>query len=82
MDNRCVGLQFTACPIHHPTTLTMSQQWFWFFGGGACFQVEDDSLFDENGEVRETGHIDEATGEMVRPWCPATRLLDHMENVS
>jgi hypothetical protein len=45
-------------------------------------QVEDDSLFDENGEVRETGTLDEETGEVRRPWCPATRILDHLENVS
>ncbi len=44
-------------------------------------QAEDDSLFDENGQVRETGTLDEATGEMRRPWCPATRILDHLENV-
>lgn len=45
-------------------------------------QVEDDSLvYDENGEVLETGYLDEETGEMKRPWCPATRILDHIENV-
>jgi protein TilB len=26
--------------------------------------------------VRETGALDPATGEVRRPWCPATRLLD------
>lgn len=44
--------------------------------------MEDDSLvYDENGELRETGRLDEETGEMKRPWCPATRILDHIENV-
>lgn len=44
-------------------------------------QVEDDSLlYDENGEIKETGYLDEETGEMKRPWCPATRILDHIEN--
>ncbi|KAL6760650.1 hypothetical protein V8C86DRAFT_2549518 [Haematococcus lacustris] len=42
-------------------------------------QVEDDSLYDEEGKVKETGSLDEVSGEMRRPWCPATRLLDHME---
>eukprot|EP00967_Tisochrysis_lutea_P124846 scaffold209163_cov18-Tisochrysis_lutea.AAC.1 len=46
-------------------------------------QVEDDSLlYDENGEIKETGYLDEETGEMKRPWCPATRILDHIENVA
>lgn len=39
-------------------------------------------MYDENGEVKETGFLDEETGEMKRPWCPATRILDHIENVS
>lgn len=43
--------------------------------------MEDDSIYDEEGNIKETGHIDEETGEVVRPWCPATRLLDHLENV-
>jgi hypothetical protein len=45
-------------------------------------EVEDDSLmFDENGEVKETGYMDEK-GEMRRPWCAATRILEHREMVS
>ena len=43
--------------------------------------AEDDSMFDENGDVRETGHMDEK-GEMRRPWCAATRILEHRESVS
>ena len=43
--------------------------------------VEDDSMFDEHGEVKETGHVDEK-GEMRRPWCAATRILEHRETVS
>ena len=39
-------------------------------------QVEDDSLGSE--DIAETGYEDE-TGEMRRPWCPATRLLEHRE---
>lgn len=39
-------------------------------------QVEDDSL--GSGDIAETGYQDE-TGEMRRPWCPATRLLEHRE---
>ncbi|PNW70942.1 hypothetical protein CHLRE_17g739850v5 [Chlamydomonas reinhardtii] len=48
----------------------------------AAGQVEDDSLYDEDGiaagEVPETGYVDEA-GELRRPWCPATRILEHRE---
>ncbi|GAX78534.1 hypothetical protein CEUSTIGMA_g5974.t1 [Chlamydomonas eustigma] len=40
--------------------------------------VEDDSILDESGEVKETGHLDE-NGEMRRPWCAATRILEHRE---
>lgn len=39
-------------------------------------QVEDDSLGSE--DIAETGYQDEA-GDMRRPWCPATRLLEHRE---
>ncbi|KAK9809811.1 hypothetical protein WJX73_009043 [Symbiochloris irregularis] len=39
--------------------------------------VEDDSLADMD-VIPETGHVDDR-GEMVRPWCPATRLLDQRE---
>ncbi|KAL4436761.1 hypothetical protein ABPG75_003900 [Micractinium tetrahymenae] len=39
-------------------------------------QVEDDSLLD--AEVEETGYVDER-GQLVRPWCPATRILEQRE---
>ncbi|KAL3161118.1 hypothetical protein ABBQ38_009495 [Trebouxia sp. C0009 RCD-2024] len=42
----------------------------------AAAEVEDDSLGSE--DIPETGYRDE-TGEMKRPWCPATRLLEHRE---
>ena len=41
--------------------------------------VEDDSIFDENGEIIETGTMDES-GEMKRPWSIATRLIEHRES--
>lgn len=39
--------------------------------------MEDDSLL-EGEEVAETGHVDE-DGVLKRPWCPATRILEHRE---
>lgn len=39
-------------------------------------QVEDDSL--SSDDIAETGYQDES-GEMRRPWCPATRILEHRE---
>ena len=45
----------------------------------AC--VEDDGDTDELQEVQETGYVDEK-GELRRPWCPATRILEHREMVS
>jgi protein TilB len=41
--------------------------------------VEDDSIFDENGDIIETGTMDE-NGEMKRPWSIATRLIEHRES--
>lgn len=41
--------------------------------------VEDDSIYDENGEIIETGTMDE-NGEMKRPWSIATRLIEHKES--
>mmetsp|Transcript_29508 Transcript_29508/g.65337 ORF Transcript_29508/g.65337 Transcript_29508/m.65337 type:complete len:438 (+) Transcript_29508:154-1467(+) len=41
-------------------------------------EVEDDSMYEPGAEVAETGYIDEK-GELVRPWCPATRILEHRE---
>ena len=46
----------------------------------AAAAVEDDSLLDENAEIEETGYMDE-NGEMKRPWCPKTRILDYRETV-
>lgn len=43
-------------------------------------EVEDDSLLDETKEIPETGYLDEK-GEMRRPWCPETRVLEHRESV-
>jgi len=40
-------------------------------------QVEDDSLTSD--DIAETGYRDES-GEMRRPWCPATRILEHRES--
>lgn len=45
----------------------------------AAAGVEDDSSTPD-GEVAETGFVDEA-GELRRPWCPATRILEHREMV-
>ncbi|DBB08226.1 TPA: hypothetical protein ACH3X3_008405 [Trebouxia sp. C0006] len=40
-------------------------------------QVEDDSVTSD--DIAETGYRDES-GEMRRPWCPATRILEHRES--
>eukprot|EP00884_Botryococcus_braunii_P011116 jgi/Botrbrau1/20004/Bobra.200_1s0011.1 len=40
--------------------------------------VEDDSFADCDA-IPETGYVDEH-GEVRRPWCPATRWLEHKEN--
>ena len=48
----------------------------------AAAGVEDDGadpLLAE--EVEETGYMDEQ-GQMRRPWCPQTRILEHREAVS
>ena len=42
-------------------------------------QVEDDSFVDSSDDIAETGYRDES-GEMRRPWCPATRMLEHRES--
>jgi protein TilB len=48
----------------------------------AAAACEDDGGADAaaDGEVAETGYVDE-NGEMRRPWCPATRILEHREAV-
>lgn len=38
----------------------------------------DEDWMDEDAEILETGYRDE-TGELKRPWCPATRILEHRE---
>lgn len=46
----------------------------------AAAGVEDDGeVLDE--EVAETGYVDEQ-GQLRRPWCPQTRILEHREMVS
>ena len=47
----------------------------------AAAACEDDSTALPGGEVQETGYVDEK-GELRRPWCPATRILEHREAVS
>lgn len=47
----------------------------------AAAAVEDDSMYDPDQEVAETGYLDPETGEMKRPWCAATRILEHREQV-
>jgi protein TilB len=43
--------------------------------------VEDDGLcYDSDGEIQDPGYIDPKDGEFKRPWCPATRILEHREN--
>ncbi len=46
----------------------------------AALTVEDDSLYEEGAEIPETGYVDEK-GELRRPWCAATRILEHREMV-
>lgn len=40
--------------------------------------MEDDYLLDE--DIEEVGVLNEK-GEMVRPWCRETRILEHRESV-
>jgi hypothetical protein len=50
---------------------------------GAAGSWEDDSGAgggQGDGEVKETGYVDE-NGALRRPWCPATRILEHREAV-
>lgn len=50
------------------------------FSPQAALTIEDDSLYEEGAEIPETGYVDEQ-GELRRPWCPATRILEHREMV-
>lgn len=43
----------------------------------AAAGVEDDG---DVQDVAETGYVDE-NGELKRPWCPQTRILEHREMV-
>ena len=57
-----------------PCTHCLLASWL---GCGSISQVEDDSLLDAE-QIEETGFIDE-DGQLKRPWCPATRILEHRE---
>lgn len=46
----------------------------------AAASVEDDGDALQDEEVAETGYVDEQ-GELRRPWCPQTRILEHREMV-
>jgi protein TilB len=46
----------------------------------AAAGVEDDGD-SQDDEVAETGYVDEQ-GQLKRPWCPQTRILEHREMVS
>ena len=51
----------------------------------AAARCEDDGAVDDPealldaDEVPETGAVDSESGELRRPWCPATRILEHHE---
>eukprot|EP00892_Ulva_mutabilis_P006702 jgi/Ulvmu1/4403/UM002_0128.1 len=43
--------------------------------------VENDGLeYDSSEEVVDPGYVDPVDGTFKRPWCPATRILEHREN--
>lgn len=43
--------------------------------------VENDGLdYDSSEEVVDPGYVDPDDGTFKRPWCPATRILEHREN--
>jgi protein TilB len=46
----------------------------------AAASVENDGQELQDAEVAETGYVDEH-GELRRPWCPQTRILEHREMV-
>lgn len=47
----------------------------------AAQEVENDGLeYDLSEEVVDPGYIDPHDGAFKRPWCPATRILEHREN--
>jgi protein TilB len=44
-------------------------------------RVENDGLdYDPDADIEDPGYIDPADGQFKRPWCPATRILEHREN--
>jgi protein TilB len=45
----------------------------------AAADIEDDGDLQDQ-EVAETGYVDEQ-GQLRRPWCPQTRILEHREMV-
>lgn len=67
----CVRVLRPACAALRPVACAAC---------GWCLQVEDDSLYEEGAVIPETGYVDEA-GELRRPWCAATRILEHRETV-
>jgi hypothetical protein len=43
--------------------------------------AEDDGVdYDSDAEIEDPGYVDPDDGEFKRPWCPATRVLEHREN--
>lgn len=43
--------------------------------------AEDDGAdYDSDVEIEDPGYVDPQDGEFKRPWCPATRILEHREN--
>jgi protein TilB len=43
--------------------------------------VENDGLsYSSDEEPVDLGYIDPEDGTFKRPWCPATRILEHREN--
>ena len=47
----------------------------------AAMAAEDDGAdYDSKEEIEDPGYVDPEDGEFKRPWCPATRILEHREN--
>ena len=47
----------------------------------AAAAVEDDGVdYDSGADIDDPGFVDPTDGEFKRPWCPATRILEHREN--
>lgn len=43
--------------------------------------IENDGLeYDSENEIVDPGYVDPEDGAFKRPWCPATRILEHREN--